>query len=71
MQKTPLNPCTLNILATFLSWQIIHLKNVDMYTLWGGGESEKLYVLYTHLNVGNYGQLLKPFTFSYIFFSQI
>ncbi len=53
---------TFNILAhSFLSfsWQIIHLKNVDMYIFWGGEEgSEKMYVLYTHLNVDNYGQSL-------------
>ncbi len=32
-------------------------KNVDMYSL--GGGSEKVYVLYTHLNVDNYGRSLK------------
>ncbi len=33
--------------------QIIHLENVDVYTFWRG--HEKVYVLYTHLNVDNYG----------------
>ncbi len=36
-------------------WQIIHLKNIDRYMVWGGEGSEKVYVLYTHLNVDNYG----------------
>ncbi len=41
------------------SWQIIHLKNVDVYTFWWeGGVSEKVYVLYTHLNVDNNGRPL-------------
>ncbi len=50
-------PYTFNILAYFFSfsWQIIHLKNLDMYTF--GGESEKVYVLYTYLNVDNYGRI--------------
>ncbi len=33
-----------------------------MCTFWGGGRgagSDKVYVLYTHLNVGNYGRPLK------------
>ncbi len=49
-------PYTSNILAHFLSFssQIIHLKNVDVYTFWGERGSEKVYVLYTHLNVDNY-----------------
>ncbi len=38
------------------SWQIVHLKNVDMYTFSEGMGTEKVYVLYTHLNVDNYGQ---------------
>ncbi len=31
-------PYTFNILTHFfiISWQIIHLKNVDVYTFWGG-----------------------------------
>ncbi len=48
------------------SWQIIHLKNVDvctfwrgMCTFWRGSGFEKVYVLYTHLNVDNYE---RPFT---------
>ncbi len=43
----------------FLSFssQITHLKYVDKYTFWGG--SEKVYVWYTHLNVGNYGRSLR------------
>ncbi len=37
-------PYTFNILTHFLSftWQIIYLKNVDMYTFWRGGEDEKV-----------------------------
>ena len=27
--------------------------NVDVYTLWG--KAEKIYVLYTHVNINNYG----------------
>ncbi len=32
-------PYTFNFLTKFLSfsWQIIHLKNIDVYTFWGGG----------------------------------
>ncbi len=58
-------PYTFNILAHILSfsWQIYHLKNVDMYTLGGGGgeggvASEKVHVLFIHLNVDNYGRPL-------------
>ncbi len=40
-------------------WQIIHLKNVDVYTFWGGEDYEKVYVLYTQLNVENFGWPLK------------
>ncbi len=64
---------TFNILTQFLSfsWQIIHLKNVDVYTLKGEGGLRKCgcvhfergggprkCVLYTQLNVDNYGQSL-------------
>ncbi len=35
----------------------MHLKNVDMYTFRGEGGLRK-YVLYTHLNVDNYGRFL-------------
>ncbi len=34
------------------------IEKVELYTFWGGGGSEKVYVLYTHLNVDNYGWLL-------------
>ncbi len=34
------------------------MKNVEVYTLCGEGRSEQLYVLYTQLNVDNYGQPL-------------
>ncbi len=47
---------TFNIFDNFFlsfSWQIIHFKNVDMYTFLGVGGSEKVYGLYTHLNVDN------------------
>ncbi len=64
------------------SWQIIHLKNVDVYTFWGGaGGVEKVYVLYTHLNVDNYGRPLEeylcnclpifPFYFIFLFLSTL
>ncbi len=61
-RKKKLIPYTFNILIYFLSfsWQIIYLENVDVYTFWGGGESEKVYILYTHLNVDNYG---RPFNY--------
>ncbi len=51
MKKT-LIPYALNILAHLFpfSWDIIHSKNVDVYTLWGGEGSEKVYVLFTHLS---------------------
>ncbi len=44
----------------FLSflWQIIHLKNIDVHTFWGGGGSEKVYFVHTHLNVDNNGWFL-------------
>ncbi len=47
---------TFIILAQVLSfsWQIIHLKKVDVYTFLGEGESEKVHVLYTHLIIYNY-----------------
>ncbi len=51
---------TFNYLTHFLSFfllQIVHLKNVDVYTFGGGGGLRK-YVLYTHLNVDNYGRSL-------------
>ncbi len=54
-------PYTFNTLANLLSfsWQVMNLKNVDMYTFHEeGGGSEKVYVLYTHLNVDNYGRPL-------------
>ncbi len=51
-------PYTFNILAHFFHFMvIIYLKNVDLNTFWGG--SEKEYVLYTHLNVDNYGRPLR------------
>ncbi len=39
MEKTQI-PFTLNILFHLLSFskQIFHLKNIDVYTFWGGGE---------------------------------
>ncbi len=58
-------PYTFNILADFVSFssQIIHLKNIDVYTFLGGGGSEKVYVLYTHLNVDNYALPLSKYHF--------
>ncbi len=52
--KKTLIPYTCNILPHLLSfsWQIIYLKNVNVYTIWGGG-SEKVNVLYTELNGDN------------------
>ncbi len=60
---------TFNKLVHFLAfaWQIIHLKIVDVYTFWGEG-FEKVYVLYTHLNVDNYGLPL-TIIFTLMFFS--
>ncbi len=55
-----------NILAHFwsFSWQSIKLKNVDAYTF-SGGEGLRKYVLYTHLNVDNYGLPLNVNLFFY------
>ncbi len=65
--KNPLIPYIFNILALFFlpfSWQIIHLKNV-MCTLLRG-EAWGVYVLYTNLNVDNYGWPLSQFNSIFI-----
>ncbi len=57
--KTKLILCTFNILTQFFIISMASLlfkKAFDVYTLWGGGGSEKMYVLYTHLNIDNYTQ---------------
>ncbi len=56
--KKNLDSITYKILAHILSftWQIRHLKYVDVYTFWEGEGSEKVYVLDTHLNVDSYGR---------------
>ncbi len=71
MVKTliPSNKMFLTHLLSF-SWQIFHLKNINVYTLCEGSGSEKMYVLYTDLNVDNYGSPLTSSIQRYYFTSK-
>ncbi len=41
---------------------IFYLKHFDVYTFCqGGGGSEKVYHVYAHLNVDNYGRIVDGF----------